>query len=112
MNLVFRRFACVAVNRLTLHLKSYSPETDSDVEDMHESLSIAFAEPPPSRNRARRRDSWLGASTLEMPVILREDQESALEMRDIASDTSSTLYHNIQRLRAESTDFSMNVSPV
>ncbi|KLO06845.1 hypothetical protein SCHPADRAFT_676768 [Schizopora paradoxa] len=81
-------FACVAVNRFTLHLKSYSPEVDSESDGKSETLSIAFAHDRSSGPRARRRNSWLGASTLEMTFIprAREDQQTALEMHDLSSD--------------------------
>ncbi|KLO05500.1 hypothetical protein SCHPADRAFT_724131 [Schizopora paradoxa] len=71
-------FVCISINRLTLHLRSYSHEMDYG--DVEMSKSLAFG----TKRLARDRSSWLGASTLD--VRDRRDfsiaGESANELRD------------------------------
>jgi len=51
-------FGCLSVNRLTLHLRSYSSVSDPGDPDRVITPFIA---------KRQRRNSWLGTSTLEMP---------------------------------------------
>lgn len=78
------RLVCVSVNRLTLHLRSYSSE--SDFGDVKRSLT-------PFSAKRQRRNSWLGASTLEVvnDSVASTDSDSgssAFEMRDTHLDIS------------------------
>lgn len=77
--------ACVSV-RLTLHLRSYS--SSSDYGDTEEDVS-EFAQAPGRHHR--RRSSWLGASTLEVPGELSSvgglsTTLSIFELRDLPND--------------------------
>lgn len=69
------RFVCISINRLTLHLRSYTHDSDS-YEDAEPSKSLAFVAKRP------RRSSWLGASTLDVRDIPNEDETDTFEMRD------------------------------
>jgi len=53
--------ACVSVNRLTLHLRSYT--SDSDTGRTEQTLTPIIMNGP--ARRRQRRDSWMGVSTLE-----------------------------------------------
>jgi len=78
--------ACVSVNRLTLHLRSYSSDSEPGPSKRSEALPT-FATVP-NRQR-RRRNSWLGASTfegLDTLVDLDEGSSSSVEMRDIVPE--------------------------
>jgi len=75
------RFACVSVNRLTLHLRSYASNYGDDFENTAEHAVSEFA--------ARRRNSWLGASTFEVSVDGGGGGELSLgilELRDMSND--------------------------
>jgi len=65
---------CVSVNRLTLHLRSF----DSDLDSRR---TMA-----PRSERRQRRNSWLGASTLDVREVFSGDELSTLEMHDFDRD--------------------------
>jgi len=69
-------FGCVSVNRLTLHLRSYSSNADCSGET--EGVITPFIA------KRQRRSSWLGASTLEMPD---GDGRNILELKDLSGET-------------------------
>jgi len=76
--------ACVSVNRLTLHLRSYT--LDSDSGPAKRTLTTFDATAAPKR---QRRSSWLGASTLGAHDTQLESDgggSSSLEMRDMISE--------------------------
>ncbi len=71
------RFVCVSVNRLTLHLRSYTSDSDSGRVGSERALSLAFAA------KRQRRNSWLGTSTFEVPDA--PSGQSNLEMFDMST---------------------------
>jgi len=77
--------ACVSVNRLTLHLRSYTSDYDSGPAERTLSSFAAVAAP----KRRPRRNSWLGTSTLEFHDMYLDTEDggaSSLEMRDIVAE--------------------------
>jgi len=70
-------FVCVSVNRLTLHLRSYTSDSDSGRVGSERALSLAFAA------KRQRRNSWLGTSTFEVPDA--PSGQSNLEMFDMST---------------------------
>jgi len=77
---------CVSVNRLTLQLRSYSSDSNARHIGSPRVLSLAFGA------KRQRRNSWLGASTLEVPDASSDGGQNTLEMCDMFSD--SELYDN------------------
>ncbi len=69
-SILYYRLVCVSVNRLTLHLRSYNSDTDSE-------RTMA-----PFVAKLRRRNSWLGASTLEVSRASGSGL-STVEMNDL-----------------------------
>ncbi|KLO09582.1 hypothetical protein SCHPADRAFT_1000154 [Schizopora paradoxa] len=88
--------ACISVNRLTLHLRSYSMSDSHDTDS--DDGEIKFVQPSASTRRtSSRRRSWLGASTLEIPDEINVVSEgrfssaaTTLELRDFSNSGAST----------------------
>ncbi len=88
------RLACVSVNRLTMHLRSYAAHYGSNSANERAESEFVLASVHVRRLGRQRRDSWLGASTFEVPAdgVPRDGDGlggpglGILELRDMSGD--------------------------
>ena len=66
-----RRLVCMSVNKMTLSLRSFGePESDSFVPPALPSPPLPI--PGSNRPSIKRRNSWIGTSTFEVPEAMLE----------------------------------------
>ncbi len=84
----------MSVNRLTLHLRSYAAHYGSNSANERPESEFVLAPVHVRQLGRQRRDSWLGASTFEVPAdgVPRDGDGLGgpglviLELRDMSSD--------------------------
>jgi len=88
---------CIAVNRLTLHLRSYIVDVNTFSGDSGRTMEPFEGFNP----NLRRRNSWLGASTLDIhesqhDTIMSSDGGSTLEMYNLPGDGDGGVDHKVR----------------